>query len=221
MERQKNVIAILTLLVSAGLISGCIFVYRSFFASPVLKYNDDTGEFTVQQEFRGITMRVYPQMLIRIEDTVFQVTHLDGYLEKETIHFQERKAVVKKKNQEYCSKLQDHIREGILNEVETACGEKAAEEIDRCLVITVSFIGGVQYQVPLGNRIEKYCVIERSGLVVDYETDVEEIRQRLYESELTLGDDLDMIAIDPKAAEIIQVCAAEISRWYGNNRKSV
>lgn len=223
-DTKKNVLDFLSKLISAGLLSllfsGCFWVYNNLLVVPILKYNDNTGEFTVQADFRGISMRIYPQMLICVDNTVFQVTHLSGYFEHEMIYFQERQASVERINQEYENKLLSYIKIGIINELETTLGEESAEKINHRLNIYVSFIGGVQYQVPYGNEIKKYCIIERSGLLTDYGTNVKQIRERLFESELTLYEDSDMIAMDQQVAEIIRVSAAEIGRWYGDNSQS-
>lgn len=217
-NKKKLILDIISLVVSAGLLTavfqGCRWVYCNYFAEPILQYDANSGEFSVQMDFRGITMRVYPQMEIRVDNVIFQVTHLDGYFEREMVYFKDKKAYVKKTNQGYEKKLRSHVREGILTALEESLGEAVAADIDSRLKISVSFIAGVQYQAPLGNEPKKYCIIENNGLLIDCGPDAKKIQERLYESELILKEDPDKIPMDPQIGEIIRVSAEEIGRWY-------
>lgn len=221
---QKAIQAVLPVLISAGLFSalfqGCRWVYCNYLIKPILAYYADSGEFSAQADFRTITMRVYPQMEIRVDNVVFQMTHLSGYFESEMVYFKERKGYIRKTNQEYERELRSRVREGILSQLEESLGKEAAEEIALRLRVSVSFIAGVKYQAPRRSAEKKYCVIESDGLLIDC-SDEKEIQERLYESELTLKEDPDMISMDPQVREIIRVSAEEIGRWYEDGKQQI
>lgn len=218
-DKKSTVLTVLSLLISAGVLGsmfrGCYWVYQNYFVEPILTYYADTGEFSVQADFRGITMRVYPQMEIRVDNVVFQMTHLSRYFESEMVYFKDRKGCVKKINEEYERELRAYVRAGILTALEESLGEEAMEEIDAHLRVSVSFVAGVEYQAPFRNKPKRYCVIESNGLLVNYGTNEEKIKERLYESELTLKEDPDEVPMDPQVGEIIRVSAEEIGHWYG------
>lgn len=184
--------------------------YLNFLAPPVLIYKAETGEFENIFDSRGITMRIYPQMLIRVKDDVVLVAHLDGYLEHETIHFNGKKASMIKAHQEYCNELRNYIRLAILDDLRKTYGNQVSEEIEKNLHLSVSFLGGVQYQTLLGNQVLKYCILESDGLIVDYEENAERIQQRLFETDITLYDDLRAIAADTQVTAVIDSAVAEI-----------
>lgn len=218
MDKSKIFKEIISWIFPAGfLVTAVIVIYNNLLISPVMRYNDDTGVFTVQANFRGIAMRVYPQMVIQYKDTVILVAHLDGYLEREMIQFDDNKAVIIKDHQDYCDRLLSYIRKAVLHELRKTYGDKAANDISEHFEISVSFIGGVQYQAPLGNEIKKYCIIERNGLLVDYIDDMEKVEQRLYEYEIKLSDNPETIDTSSEVNDIVSVVAAEIGRLYGDN----
>ena len=74
----------------------------------------------------------------------------------------------------------------------------------------------MQYQAPSGNKINKYCLIEQNGLLVDYSYDTETVNQRLYENGITLRDDSDLVSTSSEVDKIVEVVASEISHLYGD-----
>ncbi len=216
------IVSAAALLVPTGFaVTAAGFVYNNYLITPVMQYNDETCEFTVQADFRGISMRVYPQMVIRFDDTVVLVTHLDGYLKEETIHFSERKAQIEKDHQEYCDTLLGYVQQGVLEQIEAEYGREAADEISTGLNVSVSFIGGVQYQAPLGRTINTYCIIETNGLLTDHFGNLEQVEHRLYENEIELGDDPGTVSRNPEVTEIVRVAATEIGQLYGDDHQSI
>lgn len=217
-DKQGLIKEIMVSLLSTGvLLTGFLWVYNNFLVSPAMRYNDDTGVFTVQADFRGVSMRVYPQMIIRFKNTVILVTHLGGYLESEMIQFNEKEAVIVKDHQEYCDRLLSNIRKAVLRKLQEVYGADAVNEISKQFEVSVSFICGVQYQAPLGNKIRKYCIIEHNGLLVDYLDNMKKVEQRLYEYEIELSDNLETIYTSSEVKDIVSVVAAEIGRLYEDN----
>ena len=107
-----------------------------------------------------------------------------------------------------------YIREAVLERLKESQNEDAIEEINEKFKIFISLIGGVQYENKLGNQINKYCIIEQNGLVIDYEFNAEEIEKRLFENEIVLGNDLDMIGENVEINKIIEVVTKEVVQLY-------
>ena len=104
MEKEKNkfkILDILKFLFPVGLLGSFIlYCYNNYFVSPKIEYiyDDKKDAFSVQADFRGITMRVYPQMLICYDNYVILVTHLDEYYDQEFIYFKNKMGYVNKIN---------------------------------------------------------------------------------------------------------------------------
>lgn len=220
MEKEKNkfkILDILKFLFPVGLLGSFIlYCYNNYFVSPKIEYiyDDKKDAFSVQADFRGITMRVYPQMLICYDNYVILVTHLDEYYDQEFIYFTNKMGYVNKINQEDSDKLMQYIREAVLERLKESQNEDTIEEINEKFKIFISLIGGVQYENKLGNQINKYCIIEQNGLVIDYEFNAEEIEKRLFENEIVLGNDLDMIGENVEINKIIEVVTKEVVQLY-------
>ena len=214
MEKEKNkfkILDILKFLFPVGLLGSFIlYCYNNYFVSPKIEYiyDDKKDAFSVQAYFRGITMRVYPQMLICYDN------YVDEYYDQEFIYFKNKMGYVNKINQEDSDKLMQYIREAVLERLKESQNEDAIEEINEKFKIFISLIGGVQYENKLGNQINKYCIIEQNGLVIDYEFNAEEIEKRLFENEIVLGNDLDMIGENVEINKIIEVVTKEVVQLY-------
>lgn len=189
-----------------------LYCYNNYVVSPKIKYNrgEKKDTFSVQADFRGISMRIYPQMLICYDRYVILVTHLDGYYEQEFIHFKGRTGYVKKSNQDYSDKLRQYIRSAVLEKVNESQDEKTVKEVSRKFNIFISLIGGVQYENRMGNSVHEYCIIELNGLIKDYGCDGREIKNRLFENEVVLSDDLKVIDKSAEISKMVEVVSKEV-----------
>lgn len=192
------------------------FLLNNYFIKPKISYSQDEvrDNFYIQSDFRGVSMRIYPQMIICYDNYIILVTHLDGYYEDEFINFEDGVASAIRTKQDYCDMLLKYIRDSLLEELNVSYGDEEIKEISKKLNIYISLLGGVQYENRLGNIIKKYCIIEANGLVVDYGYNEDEIKNRLYENELVLGDNPNVITANDEVNKIVKTVSEEIGILY-------
>ncbi|MCM1253681.1 MAG: hypothetical protein NC321_12735 [Clostridium sp.] len=199
-----------------GTMSGIIlFLYHGFLQEPQIRctVEADGKIFSVQNNFRSISINLHPQMLIQFDKENILSVYLKGYYEKEKLYFgkeKECKAIICQS--EYVEKLQKYIKNEVISQVCLRNRELSMEEIDERLHIYVSTLGGVKYETEQGNEEKRYCIIEQDGIVIDYDEHDEEIYNRLYETELVMKDDFTGMKEDEKVNSLIQEISEEIIR---------
>ena len=96
-------------------------------------------------------------------------------------------------------------------------GEKVQGTVDLKdnLYTKVSSVGGVRYSNEKGNEEKRYCIIEKDGLVIDYNVDDDEILNRLYEYKIKLKDDISEIEKDEDIVKIIKAVSEQLrnQKW--------
>ena len=226
MEKKKsknNVFDYIKFLFPAGLLGTlALYYFNNYLITPKIQYTygREKDTFSVQSDFRGISMCAYPQMLICYDDYVILVTHLDKYYDQEVVHFEDKVGCAEKINQAYSDKLMQYIRESVLARLKESHSEDAMKEINEKFEIYISLIGGVQYENQLGNRVKKYCIIENNGLVIDYKYNAEEIANRLFENEIVLSDNVNAIEENAEISQMIEVVTKEVAQLYEGDYSS-
>lgn len=210
---RTALLKLLAFLLSTGLLSSAsMYFYQNYIKNPIIKCipEEESLTFSIDDDFRGVWMRIYPQMMIRYDNQVLLLIHLKGYFEEEVLHFQDDKtcqAVIC--HGAYAKKLGAYLKENIIKETISKDGTHNQEALEEHIQIEVSSIGGVRYVNEQGNSEKRYCIIETSGLVVDVETDSEEIKHRLDETELPTFSDLINVGGED-LEEIVQVLSEEV-----------
>lgn len=204
---------LLVYLLPAGVgLSAVTYVYQNYIKDPVIECipKDESLTFSIDDDFRGIWMRIYPQLMIRYDNQVLLLIHLKGYFEEEVLQFQEDgtcQAVIC--HGMYAEKLSAYLKENIVKETVAKDSTISREALEEHINIEISSIGGVRYMNKQGNQEKRYCIIETDGLVIDVEADSEQIKDRLDEMELPTGSDLINVG-GADLEEIVQVLSKEV-----------
>jgi len=177
-------------LLSAGSVAAIVvFIFQNFILMPVIRYDKNTGEFTIATEFRNVTMHIRPQMVVRCGDTVIILTHLQGYCEHETIYFSDGKASLTKANQQYADRLLSYVRTAVQEELQAdGYSVEQIEEINEQLFIYMTMLCGITYETRFGNSAQRYCIIENDGILLDCSHNSGKVQERLFDYELKIAD---------------------------------
>lgn len=205
--------SVIPFLVTSGILLG---IYRNYLEKPKISCipKEEKDTFSVEKNFRGVSMKIYPQMIVQYDRYIVLVTHLNGYYENDSLIFEEGKCEATKMNQEYLKKMMDYIRKEIILGLEKGYGTDISSEIDSDLYVYVSLLGGVKYTNKRGNNENMYCIIERDGIVIDYSIDANEIKERLYEYEVDLQSSSLEMEKDDDIQKMINVIKKEVKKAY-------
>lgn len=197
-------------------VSAAVFWYKNYIVTPKLSYKpgEERDTFTVNEDYRNLTLRVYPQMVVRYGDYVVLVTHLDRFYRSETVNFDGQTGCAEKDNAAYADELTAYVYQNVLDELRETVGDDAAKEIGRELNVYVSLLGGVEYENTRGSSGRKHCVIEENGIFTDYSENAAEVRERLCESEITLDERLKRLAKASEVNQMVEACAGKIGDLY-------
>lgn len=217
MERVKIVISVLAILLPAGfLVPAARWVYKNFMDLPNIIYYRETETFSMKGDFEAVSMRVYPQMIIRYKDYVISVTYLSGYLESDSVQFINGEATVLMENQDYSNRLFRYVRNEVIGRAREKLGDVAGSEIEEGLKVYVSYLCGVQYQRGAGGKISRCCFIERDGFLIRCSENDEKIAQRLYDSTLVINDDPATIMTSAEVETLVACASTELIKEYGS-----
>lgn len=193
-----------------------IFIFLNFILMPIISYDKNTDEFTVAYRSRAISLYARPQMVVRYGDTVILLTHLMGYYEHENIYFKDNKASLTKANTKYAERLMSYVRAAVLEELREEHSDESIAEIDGQLFVYMSMICGIQYQTRFGNLVNKYCIIESDGMLVDCAPDSDKVKDRLYDYEIVLGDDTGSISTSEDVNKLVGTVVEGVELLYDN-----
>lgn len=179
-----------TAVLVTALLSGSVWWYNNHLVAPRLNFTstDTQDRFTVAEEYRGVSVSLHPQLIVRYRTSVILIAALDGYYRNAYISLDGKSGYAEKTNQKYLEEIMAHIREGVLQELTALRGEEEAQAVFGELLVYTSVLGGVQYENRRGNSVKTYCFIEEGGLLLDYAPDEEVIARRLNEVEIDLED---------------------------------
>ena len=191
------------------------FLYNGFLRQPQIKcvIRDNEKIFSVKDDFRSVSMKLHPQMVIRFDNNIILLIYLKEYYKEEVLYFDEkRECRAVKCHVEYVEELQKYMKREIISFVHLKNSEISEAEINERLHIYVNTLGGVQYESEQGNERKWYCITEQDGIVIDYDEHDNEINNRLYETNLVMKDDLAEMKVDETIKYLIQGIAEEIIR---------
>ncbi len=208
-----------------------VFSYSNIFAVPQIKFYQENDNDVykdvylvknlVGTDFAGVSMITHPQILITYKDNVILIAHLNNYYETEYLIFDsDNKAIGVKTNQEYCTALIQYIRTQILEQIGNSLGKQIQQNIESDFRIYDSILAGIQYKNMLISERKKMCIIEDGGIAIGY-TDIKNkiISNRLYEMEIDLANDEQVIYIDSKVSQIINTVSNEILKLYKETKE--
>ena len=165
-------------------------VYKGYFEKPVISFetiDDDNDAYILENEFRKVKINLYPQLIVRYKQKVIIVINLIRYYKESSgdLKKEEGKKIFIKRNQEslniFCTSLK--------NDIETALCQKydiSTESIDDDLHIYTSIFSVVEYENYRSSNRKIYCILEDNGFLSDYSVSAEEVRNRLYNTEIIL-----------------------------------
>lgn len=196
-----------------------IFLYKNFLIMPNIKCTIDDEQnkmvFSSKEDFRGITLKLYPQMVIQFDDYVVLLIHLDKYFQKDYLYFDENnKCQTEIQGKEYADKLEYYMREEIIRLVDAQDNRISQDEISNRLKIYISVLGGVRYETKEGNEEKRFCVIVEDGLVQDYDDHDQEITCRLNETSLEIQENIVGIETDTEIQTIIFEIVRQLELLY-------
>ena len=213
-EKFICAVGVTTILATFG--RGLIWTHNNYWADPVIKcYEENESiEFMTDGDYRALKLRIYPQLVIRYNNKVLLQIHLKGYFENEFLQFDKNgKCSVQKQYEDYVGSLQRYIKEEIMSMVNNN-GTKGG--IKEGLYVYVSSVGGVSYVNNKGNIEKRYCIIEKDGIVIDYDVEDREIKNRLYETELEVGGYLNKIEDQDEVSKIVQEVSEKVITYYNS-----
>lgn len=181
--------------------------YNGWVRQPNIKsavIDNNTIHFSIKREFRGVTIKLHPQMVIQYDNCVVLSIYLDGYYEEEFLYFNDdNECQAVRQHVNYVEKLQEYLEEEIAKQLCAKKKDLSKEEVRKHLKLHVINLGGVRYESAQGNDEKRYCIIEWDGIVRDLDKDSEEIQNRLYEARLQVKDDLISMENDEEIARIV------------------
>lgn len=194
-----------------------VFLYRNFLIVPNIKCTIDSEQrkmnFSVKEDFRGITLKLYPQMVIEFDNYVVLLIHIDDYFQNSYLYFDEdNKCRAEIQGKEYTDMLKKHMQEEIVDLICAQDEEISPKDINERLNITVSVLGGVRYENEEGNVEKRYCIIVDNGLVHDYDVHDQEIVCRLNETSLEIQENFDDIDTDMEIEKIVMEIVKQIQQ---------
>lgn len=192
----KSVIIAVTGFIGFSGLTGIVrSVKQSYFEKPALscQIKSDGIQFQVAQDFRNVTLNLHPQLVVLYgnKDIFLFIDLIDRY-EPEFMQLdQAGRCETKQLHQHYLDEVKDYIKRKVYSRLEQISTTEEAEEICSRLTIEESLMGGLQYMsLADGANIKKSCIIEKDGMVRDVPLDDKEIDERLWETEITLYEDL-------------------------------
>lgn len=195
-------------------------IYESFLKQPNIECfaDENKNSYLVEGDFRGFTLKLHPQLVIQFDKYIVLLIHLESYYEEEFLCFEKdekgRRGQVDIQHLEYVNELQTYIKSEVIKKVCSKNNQISEKKMDRRLKIYVSTMGGVRYMLLNSNEEKTFCIIEIAGIVKDYDDHSEEILSRLYETQLTLKDDLSAIKADEEIGDIIEEVVKKIVPLY-------
>lgn len=221
-NRKKNKkiwISIVIASISSGLFLSVISLIYMENKQPIIKRLEEGNNggitFGVDDEYRSLKLRVYPQLIIKYGNSVYLQIHLQGYYENEFLIFgEDLQCTAVKENQKCVYDLQNYLFEEIVNELNTMW-KIDEQEAEKELQLYVSNIGFVKYVNKRGNDVKRYCIIEDDGLVIDYDIDDEEIINRLFEMNMNVECAFSELKQSEILKEIITMIGEEIAMHNG------
>lgn len=111
---------------------------------PIIKAyeQNDSMEFEINGDYRSVSMKIHPQLLIQYRNKVILSIYLMDYYKNEFLQFNtEGKCSAQKQYEEYVGSLQRYLKEKIVRKV----SDEHRVDIKEELQIYVSSVGGVSY----------------------------------------------------------------------------
>lgn len=207
------IIAILSFLGIEMIFTIASFFYNGFLRQPQIRcvMKGDEKVFSEKSDFRNLSLYLHPQMVIRFDEHVILLVCLKQYYEEDHLIFDEnREAKATLCHAVYAEKVQEYIKKEIISRVCLKNSDLSVKELDERLHIYVDTLGGVKYESKEGNEEKRYCIIERDGIVKDYDEYDEEIDNRLYAASLVMQDDLTGMETDEEIERFIEGVAEKI-----------
>lgn len=193
------------------------FLYKGYLIKPNIVYEKKGNQlvFSVEEDYRSMAIKLHPQMVIQFDNHIILLIYLNEYFAEDYLFFNRDKQVTADMSHtEYVNKLKRYMRKEIVHRLCINNPDASEDEINKRLKIYVSIVGGVRYESKKGNEEKRYCIIEKDGIIRDLDDDAKEIVNRLFETELVMGDDLTDIETEDKIDDIVQGITEEISLFY-------
>lgn len=187
-----------------------VYLFVNLLAMPIIKYNKNTGELTVTNSVRSVSLYPHPQIVVKYNNEIIQLIHLIGYFKHDVVYFEDGKASLEETDPQCSDRLLSCIRTQVIDK----CPAVNAPEIDSHLDIYIGMVCGVRYQTRFGNTVNRYCIIEDDGMVVDCSPDSAEVKNRLFDYDLVLSDDPNWISQSCEVTELVDFIAEEVNDRY-------
>ena len=178
----------------AFLASGFKIVYKNAMEKPSISCYVNEGEsiisFESENDFRNITLFLYPELEIRYEKDVLLYVHLIERCDPEYIQFDSTgHGEAKRINQEYYDQLVNYFQHRVKNMLAEQGAKELAELIDEELIFEEGILGGIMYMSKAdGQNIKRFCIIEKDGMIREASLTDREVEERLYNWEIRLNE---------------------------------
>lgn len=196
-----------------------LYLYKGFLIMPNIKCTIDdevnTINFSVTEEFRSITIKLHPQIVVQFDNYVLLLIYMDDYFQNEYIYFdEENKGHALIKRDDYANKLKHYMKDEIIRLVCAQDSKISPYEMSERLKIYISILGGVRYETKEGNEEKRFCIIIQDGIMKEYEEHDDEIMNRLNETTLVMRDNVIEIDRDMEIEIIILEMVKQINLLY-------
>lgn len=202
----------------AFLITGIVNVYKNAMEKPNLScYVDESKEsisFEIQDDFRSVSLLLYPELEIRYENDILLYIHMVGRYDPVYVQFDSTgKAEARRTNQEYYDQIVNYLQQKVKNAIREMESEELSESICDHLVFEESILGGIMYMSKAdGQNIKQFCIIEKDGMIREAALSNEEVIERLYNWEIDFSGN-DMIDY-AELNQVVQVVTEELIHIY-------
>lgn len=190
-----------------------VYLSTKIFAEPLIKINHRSSELAVNDEFLSVTVRLYPELVLYCGDEALVVIYLGGYLESETLYFEDKTAPFEIVKTELVNELATEIKRRLISSVKGRGAEQLSEDIRT----EVSFLAFVEYQALATSHVNRACFVEQNGSFIEisnYEKN-RILKERLYVYEINLRNAESIDALEEDINAVIEAVTPEVERIYG------
>ncbi len=211
-EKVKSIFVefLLSVVTSGAILQFVVpFIYKNYFETPVIQSRVEENKiiFTVDSEFRSLTMRLYPQFLIVHKGIIVKAINISKYYEKNFLEFNnDGVCSVEIKHQSYAEKVRDYLD----LQIERELSSRHLEE--ETTIVKISTLGIVEYQNLRGEMKKSYYVILEKGMVYDEELSSPEVSSRLSKMKLIMRENLQGVEYNQRIQEIVNDVLNEIEK---------
>lgn len=215
--RLQKIIKMLAWLLPPSVILGvAVATYKNHLKVPVISSRTEGNKMTLlaDSEYRGLTIRLYPQLLIKHKDNIVHIVDLKKFYKEYLLEFdQDNRCNAEVLHQPYFDKLKEYLKHQIENEI-------SLKGIDDDIFVELSVLGFVRYQNLRGQTEKRYCVVIENGMVFDMALSYDEVKSRISvpKTEIRMRDSLRGIEYNKRIEEMVKDVSTKIEENVAEER---